>query len=197
MCGVLAAVVLAGALVLVPGGSRLTGPQNAGTTLPISDRGSELGELHHVVAPKVEWHCAHTRKVETESALAEPAPDNIDESDVGPGELGEQTTRKWRAAGLEDKEPTAGHDQWAIATIRSVDTFAYLARRTLRSLGRGGERKNGNYNFPLAQPVTHSLENLRPLFGVPRLCIHDTGCWSPGLCTTLQGLGAVLGGDER
>jgi hypothetical protein len=88
---------------------------------------------------------------------------------LGNGELGEQTTRKRRAAGVDYQEPTAGHDEWAIATIRSVDTFAYLARWTLRSLGRGRERKDGNYDFPLAQSVTHSLENLRPLFGVVRL----------------------------
>jgi hypothetical protein len=137
--------------------------------LPISDRGSELGKLHDVVATQVEWHGADAWEVETESALAEPGRDNINESDLGPGELGEQTTRKWRAAGVDDKEPTAGHDQRAIATIRRVDTFAYLARWTLRSLGRRGERKDSNYDFPLAQPVTHRLENLRPLLGVPRL----------------------------
>jgi len=139
------------------------------TQLPISNCGTELGQRHDVVATKLEWHCADPRKIEKESALAEPARDNIDESDFGEAELGQQTTRKRRAAGVDDKEPTARHDQGAIATIRSVNTFAYLSRWTLRSLGCRGERKDSNHDLTVVQLVTHSLENLRTLFGMPRL----------------------------
>ena len=137
--------------------------------LPISDRCSQVRESGDVVATKVERHRADVREVEADSALAEPGRDDIDESNIGKGELGEQTTRKRRAAGVDDKEPTTGHNERAIVTVRSVNTLAYLARWTLRSLRGGGERKNGNHDLPRAQPVTHSLENLRPLFGVLRM----------------------------
>lgn len=137
--------------------------------LPVSDCGSELRELHNVVATKVEWHCADAWEIETESALAKPGWDNIDESNLGSGELGEQTPRIRGAAGFDNKEPTAGRDQWAITTIRRVDTLAYLARWTLRPLWCGREGKDGDHDFPLTQAVTHSLENLCPLLSVARL----------------------------
>jgi len=54
-------------------------------------------------------------------------------------------------------------------TVRSVNTLAYFAPWTLRSLGGGRERKNGNDDLPGPQPVIHSLENPGPLFGVLRL----------------------------
>ena len=139
------------------------------SALPISHRGSQLGERRDVVATKVERHRAEVREVEEDSALAEPRRDHIYETDVGEGELGEQTTRKRCAAGIDDKESTAGHDERAIVTVRSVNTLAYFAPWTLRSLGGGRERKNGNDDLPGPQPVIHSLEHLRPLFGVLRL----------------------------
>lgn len=145
------------------------GPQDACDALLLSESGSELRELHDVVATKIEWDRTDVWELETESALAEPGRDHIDESDLGTGELGEQTTRKWCAAGVDDKEPAAGHDQWAIPTIRRIDALTYLARRTLRSLGRRGERKHSNDDLPSGQLVTQSLDNLRPLLGVPRL----------------------------
>lgn len=86
-------------------------------SLPVSHRGSQLREGRDVVATKVERHRAEIGEVEEDSALAEPGRDHIDESDSGEGELGEQTTRKRRAAGVDDKEPLAGHDERAIVTV--------------------------------------------------------------------------------
>ena len=117
-------------------------------SLPISDRCSQVRESGDVVATKVERHRADVREVEANSALAEPGRDDIDESNIGKRELGEQTTRKRRAAGVDDKEPTTRYNERAIVTVRSVNTLAYLACWTLRSLRGGGERKNGNRDLP-------------------------------------------------
>ncbi|HEY4401320.1 MAG TPA: hypothetical protein VGO38_04745 [Acidimicrobiia bacterium] len=137
--------------------------------LLLSDRGSKLRERRDVVATKVERHRPDVREVEEDTALPEPGRDHIDESDFGNGELGEQATRKWCAAGVDDKEPTAGHDERAIVTIRSVNALAYLALWALRSLGGGREGQNGDDGLPGVQRVTDSLEDLRPLLGVLRL----------------------------